>query len=94
MGRVPDRGAETGEYDNASHAHIDATLGTPWTDIKGEAIYASRATAPHRDGKWRFALYDGSVYAICLANEDEQNCRRCRGGSHARVALVRPRATA
>ena len=43
-----------------------------WMDVNGEAIYASRAVAPYRDGKFRYTrLRNGDVYAIYLADEGE-----------------------
>lgn len=44
-----------------------------WMQVNSEAIYASRAIAPYREGKLRFTtLRDGTVYAIYLADEKER----------------------
>ena len=44
-----------------------------WMQVNGEAIHASRAIAPYREGKLRFTrLRDGTVYAIYLADDQEQ----------------------
>ena len=43
-----------------------------WMDVNGEAIYASRAVAPYRAGKFRYTrMKNGDVYAVYLADEDE-----------------------
>lgn len=43
-----------------------------WMQVNGNAIYASRAIAPYRDGKLRYtARKDGSVNAIYLVDENE-----------------------
>ncbi|MGX9718537.1 alpha-L-fucosidase [Stenotrophomonas acidaminiphila] len=43
-----------------------------WMDVNGEAIYASRAVAPYRAGKFRYTrLKNGDVYAIYLPDADE-----------------------
>jgi alpha-L-fucosidase len=48
-----------------------AALGA-WLEINGEAIYGTRAIAPHVEGRLRFTRgKDGSVYAVYLAAEDE-----------------------
>lgn len=44
-----------------------------WIQINGKAIYASRAVAPYRDGKFRYTrLRDGTVYAIYLPDKNER----------------------
>ena len=44
-----------------------------WMKINGEAIHASRAIAPYRDGKFRYTqLHDGTVFAIYLPDENEK----------------------
>lgn len=43
-----------------------------WMDVNGEAVYASRAVAPYRAGKFRYTrMKNGDVYAVYLADEDE-----------------------
>ncbi|MFC1662025.1 alpha-L-fucosidase, partial [Gemmatimonadota bacterium] len=43
-----------------------------WMAVNGEAIYETRATAPHQEGKVRLTRReDGSVYLIYLAEADE-----------------------
>lgn len=43
-----------------------------WMKVNGEAIYASRAIAPYRAGKFRYTrLKDGTVYAIYLPDAKE-----------------------
>jgi alpha-L-fucosidase len=44
-----------------------------WMKVNGEAIHASRAIAPYRDGKFRYTqLHDGTVFAIYLPDENEK----------------------
>ncbi|MBP3983515.1 alpha-L-fucosidase [Pseudoxanthomonas helianthi] len=44
-----------------------------WMKLNGQAIYASRAVAPYRAGKFRYTrLKDGTVYAIYLADDKEK----------------------
>ena len=44
-----------------------------WMRVNGEAIYASRAVPPYRDGKFRYTrLKNGDVFAIYLPDEGEQ----------------------
>ena len=43
-----------------------------WMRVNGEAIYASRAIAPYRAGKFRYTrLRDGTVFAIYLPDAHE-----------------------
>ena len=43
-----------------------------WMKTNGEAIYASRAVPPYRDGKFRYTrMKNGDVYAIYLPDADE-----------------------
>ncbi|WP_242163959.1 alpha-L-fucosidase [Lysobacter sp. M15] len=44
-----------------------------WMQVNGEAIYASRAVAPYRAGKFRYTrLKNGDVYAIYLPDAKEK----------------------
>jgi alpha-L-fucosidase len=44
-----------------------------WMDVNSEAIYETRAIAPYAEGKVRLTgRADGSVYAIYLADEGEE----------------------
>ena len=66
-------------------------IGT-WMRVNGEAIYASRAVAPYRDGKFRFTrLKDGTEYAIYLPDANESTLPttlRVPGGAPAANAEV------
>jgi alpha-L-fucosidase len=45
-----------------------------WMRVNSEAIYNTRPIAPYSEGKLRFtSLQDGTIYAIYLANENEQS---------------------
>ena len=45
-----------------------------WMEVNGEAIYKTRPVPPYKEGKTCFTtLRDGSVFAIYLADEDEDN---------------------
>jgi alpha-L-fucosidase len=44
-----------------------------WMQVNGDAIYASRAVAPYRAGKFRYTrLKNGDVYAIYLPDAKEK----------------------
>ncbi|MGD8700022.1 MAG: alpha-L-fucosidase [Gemmatimonadales bacterium] len=64
-----------GTWHAAAYDRLEA-LGA-WLDVNGEAIYATRAVAPYGEGKVRLTgRPDGTVYAIYLAGEGEQELPR------------------
>jgi alpha-L-fucosidase len=64
-----------------------------WMQVNGKAIYASRAVAPYRDGKFRYTrLRDSTVFAIYLAGEGERmlpSTLKIRGPAPSTGARVR-----
>jgi alpha-L-fucosidase len=75
----PDGTWQQGAYD------LLAEMGA-WLKVNGEAIYGSRAVAPHKDGSLRLTRgKDGAVYFVYLAGEGES-----RMPAEIRVSSGRP----